>query len=135
LVAVVAIAITGRGSSARSVPAQAPVSPAVQIAAASLPAATATTAATPSPRSDWPAAIANRNHPAVAPRERGEGSDGLMGRLPFGLANDTPDPLAERVNKFTIDDVLTGWSAADDAPPWSRRLGALANYRTDPYER
>jgi hypothetical protein len=132
LVAVVAIAIAGRGSGPRPVPAETPANPAVQAAAASLPVATA---ATPSPRSDWPAAIADRNRPAVAPREREEGTDGLMGRLPFGLANDTPYPLAERVNKFTIDDVLTGWSAADDTAPWSRRLGGLANYRTDPYER
>ena len=128
LIAVVAIAIAGRGS--RPAPVEQPAAPAVQAAVVtSLPAVT------PSPRSDWPAAIADRNRPAVAPRKREEGTDGLMGRLPFGLANDTPYPLAERVNKFTIDDVLTGWSAADDAPPWSRRLGGLANYRTDPYER
>ena len=116
-------------------PAEAPANPAVKAGVASLPAATAATAATPSPRSDWPAAIADHNRPAVVPREREEGTDGLMGRLPFGLANDTPYPLAERVNKFTIDDVLTGWSASDDTAPWSRRLGGLANYRTDPYER
>jgi hypothetical protein len=110
------------------VPAERPAVPAVQEAvAASLPAVT------PSPRSDWPAALADRNRPAT--REREEGTDGLMGRLPFGLANDTPYPPAERVNKFTIDDVRTGWSAADDAPPWSRRLGGLTNFRTDTYER
>ena len=90
-------------------------------------------ASTPSPRSDWPAALADRDRPAA--REREEGTDGLMGRLSFGLANDTPYPPAERVNKFTIDDVRTGWSASDDGPRWSRRLGGLANYRTDPYER
>ena len=112
-------------------PAEGPANLAAQAANASLPVASAT----PSPRSDWPAAIADRNRPAVAPREREEGTDGLMGRLPFGLANDTPYPLAESVNKFTIDDVLTGWSASDDTAPWSRRLGGLANYRTDPYER
>ena len=50
-----------------------------------------------------------------------------MGRLPFGLANDTPYPLAERVNKFTIDDVLTSWSASDDAP---RGAAAWAPSRT-----
>jgi hypothetical protein len=132
LVAVVAIAIAGRSSGPRPVPAEGPANLAAKAADASLPAATA---ATPSPRSDWPAAIAERNRPAIARREREEGTDGLMGRLPFGLANDTPYPLAERVNKFTIDDVLTGWSASDDAAPWSRRLGGLANYRTDPYER
>ena len=79
--------------------------PAVQaaVAVASLPAVT------PSPRSDWPAAIAERNRRVYPP--------------------------AERVNKFTIDDVQAGWSASDDAPPWSRRLGGLTNYRTDPYER
>jgi hypothetical protein len=109
------------------VPAEQPDVPAVQAAVASLPAAT------PSARSDWPAALADRNRPVA--REREEGTDGLMGRLPFGLANDTPYLPAERVNKFTIDDVRTGWSGSDDAPPWSRRLGGLANYRTDPYER
>jgi len=125
--AIVAIAIAGRGS--RPVPADQPAVPAVQeAAAASLPAVT------PSARSDWPAAVADLNRSA-APREREEGTDGLMGRLPFGLANDTPYPPAERVNKFTIDDIRTGWSASDDAPPWSRRLGGLVNYRTDPYER
>jgi hypothetical protein len=97
LVAIVAIAVAGRG--ARPVPAEQPAVPAIQAAVASLPAAT------PSPRSDWPAALANRN------------------------------PAAERVNKFTIDDVRTGWSASDDAPPWSRRLGGLTNYRTHRYER
>jgi hypothetical protein len=79
--------------------------PVVEAAVASLPPAT------PSPRSDWPAALADRNRPAP------------------------PYPPAERVNKFTIDDVRAGWSASDDAPPWSRRLGGLMNYRTDPYER
>jgi hypothetical protein len=133
LIAVVAIAIAGRAGGPRPGPAEGPANLAAQAADTSLPAAAAAT--TPSPRSDWPAAIADRNRQAVALREREEGTDGLMGRLPFGLANDTPYPLAERVNKFTIDDVLTGWSAADDAPPWSRRLGGLANYRTDPYER
>jgi hypothetical protein len=132
LIAVVAIAIAGRAGGPRPGPAEAPARLAVRAADASPPVSKA---ATPSPRSDWPAAIADRNRQAVALREREEGTDGLMGRLPFGLANDTPYPLAERVNKFTIDDVLTGWSAADDAPPWSRRLGGLANYRTDPYER
>jgi hypothetical protein len=132
LVAVVAVAIAGRTGAPRPVPAAAPPSLAAQVAEAS---PQASTAATPSPRSDWPAAIGERNRPAVVPREREEGTDGLMGRLPFGLAYDTPYPPAERVNKFTIDDVLTGWSASDDAAPWSRRLGALTNYRTDPYER
>jgi hypothetical protein len=42
-----------------------------------------------------------------------------MGRLPFGLANDTPYPPAERVNKFTIDDVL-GRSSLVTTPPWVR---------------
>jgi hypothetical protein len=132
LVAVVAIAIAGRSNGPRPVPADAPANPAVQVAIVSPPASAA---ATPSPRSDWPAAIGDRNRPAAVPREREEGTDGLMGRLPFGLAYDTPYPPAERVNKFTIDDVLTGWSASDNAAPWSRRLGGLANYRTDPYER
>ena len=43
----------------------------------------------PLPRSDWPAALADRAQ---------------------------SDPLAERVNKFTIDDEVVSWSRPDDVP-------------------
>ncbi|MBA2721005.1 MAG: hypothetical protein H0U52_17450 [Chloroflexi bacterium] len=69
--------------------------------------------------------------PFVADR-RETGTDGLMGRLPFDLP---ADPLAPRVNRFTIDDVVPSWSAWDTTPPWVRRLGFLSSYRTDPYMR
>jgi hypothetical protein len=59
----------------------------------------------------------------VVPRAREEGTDGLMGRLPFGLANDTPYPPVERVNKFTIDDVLGRASWLGTTPPWVRWHG------------
>ena len=61
-----------------------------------------------------------------AGRRREEGTDGLMGRLPFGLANDTPlVPIVP----------LVGPSTGDSPPPWIRRLTVLGNYRTDPYQR
>ena len=89
--------------------------------------------ATPSPRSDWPAAIGPRVPPARLPRE--EGTDGLMGRLAFGLPNDTPTVRVTRENRFTIDDHIVAWAAFDRTPPWVRRLGGLVNFRTDPYQR
>lgn len=64
--------------------------------------------------------------------QRETGSDGLMGRLPFDLL---PNPVAPRVNRFTIDDVARAGSAWDTTPPWVRRLGFLSSYRTDPYMR
>jgi hypothetical protein len=69
---------------------------------------------------------------------REEGTDGLMGRLPFGLEGDTPLVRVERaprLHRFAIDDVVVSWSALDTTPPWVRRLGGLPNYRTDPYQR
>jgi len=42
-----------------------------------------------------------------------------------------PGSLAERVNKFTIDDVRTGWSSLETTPLWVRRPGNLANHKTD----
>jgi hypothetical protein len=64
-----------------------------------------------------------RSDQAIAPRTREEGTDGLMGRLPFGLPNDTPYPRAERVNKFTIDDVLGRATSLGTTPPWVRSRG------------
>jgi hypothetical protein len=131
LIAVIAIGLSGKTAKPdpAAVRGASPVVLAARVADVSQPAIT------PSPRSDWPAALADRNRRAANPRPREEGTDGLMGRLPFGLAYDTPFPPAERVNKFTIDDVLLGRSSFDTTPPWVRRLHGLANYRTDPYER
>jgi hypothetical protein len=39
------------------------------------------------------------------------------------------------INRFTIDDLIPAWSKPDDVPHPSRRLGGVANYRTDVYER
>ena len=111
LVVVVGVGVAGRGPS--SVPAPTPVATAVAVAvavAASVPAV-ADAAPTPSHRSDWPSAI-GRPGRSVAPaqrpthRSREEGTDGLMGSLPFGIPGDTPYPRGPLVNRFTIDDVL-----------------------------
>ena len=37
---------------------------------------------------------------------REHGTDGLMGRLPFGIAGDSPLVRAERRDKFIIDDIV-----------------------------
>ncbi len=131
LVAVVAIAVAGRVAD----PAR-PAAPAAASAAARAGAAATdpdVRSSTPSPRSDWPAAVAGRG--LALPVAREEGTDGLMGRLPFGLPNDTPYPRSEPVNRFVIDDVVAGWSSLDTTPPWVRRIGGLSSYVTDPYER
>ena len=88
-----------------------------------------------------PSPPAVRVRPAPpAGMQREEGTDGLMGRLPFGLDGDTPlVPVGadgrSHLNRFTIDDVRAAWSALDTTPPWVRRLGGLPNFRTDPYQR
>ena len=69
--------------------------------------------------------------PFVADR-RETGTDGLMGRLPFDLPR---DPVAPRVNRFTIDDVVATWTTWDTTPPWVRRLGFMSSHRTEPSER
>ena len=136
LIAVVAVAVLGRNASPQ--PAQAAAASPAPAALGALAAVASAPAATPSPRSDWPSAVAARK--AAKPLAREEGTDGLMGRLPFGLAGDTPIvgvPIIrpEPVNRFTIDDVRTAWSGFDTTPPWVRRLGALGSYATDPFER
>jgi hypothetical protein len=80
-----------------------------------------------------PAEPAVRTVPQGHRRE--EGTDGLMGRLAFGLSDDTPLVALEMVNRFTIDDVRSTWSSLDSTPPWVRRVGGLGNQKTDPYER
>jgi hypothetical protein len=135
LIAIVAVALGGRLSSSRAVPAPvAAASPSAVAVAGASPEATLSPAATPSPRSDWPAAIGPHRPPPAGTR-REEGTDGLMGRLPFGLPDDTPLVRVEPVNRFTIDDVLVGWSGYDSTPPWVRRPGGLGGNVTDPDER
>ena len=135
LIAVVVVAVVGRiggpgrvadhaGDAARA------VAPAIP------PAATNEPLATTSRRSDWPAAIAGRGPTAtVQPLPREHGTDGLMGRLPFGLPNDTPTIRDERTNRFTLDDVQAARSGFDTTPPWVQRRGGLTNVRPDPSQR
>jgi hypothetical protein len=133
LIAVVVVALGGRMSTSRVGGAAVAVgSPAAVAVAAASPEATTPPAATTSPRSDWPAAISPR-HPAptVAPLPREHGTDGLMGRLPFGLPNDTPTIRVERANRFTLDDAAATRSGFDTTPPWVRRLGGGTSVRTD----
>ena len=65
------------------------------------------TLASPTWRSDWPAAI------------------GRSQRLASG----------EYQNRFTIDDVHSGRSASAGTPQRGRRVGGITSYLTDPYER
>ena len=69
----------------------------------------------------------------IRPPRREHGTDGLMGRLPFDLP---PDPTPERVDRFTIDDVVVvARSALATTPPWVWRIGGMSSYRVDPYQR
>jgi hypothetical protein len=136
LIAVVAVAVVGRIGGPGPVADHA--GPAAQAAApASAPGATKVPIATTSPRSDWPAALSGRAPAAatVPPLPREHGTDGLMGRLPFGLPNDTPTIRVERANRFTVDDVQATSSGFDTTPPWVRRPGGSVNSRKDPYQR
>jgi hypothetical protein len=54
-----------------------------------------------------------------------------MGRLPFGLPNDTPTIRVERANRFTLDDAAATRSGFDTTPPWVHRLGGVTSVRTD----
>jgi hypothetical protein len=51
-----------------------------------------------------------RRGPVILAGEYEHGTDGLMGRLPFGLAADTPTVYAERRDKFIIDDTIVARS-------------------------
>jgi len=127
----VVLAVAGKTGSAAPIPVV-NASPALLIAEASSLASPA--AATASPRSDWPAAIRPRR--TAEPRRREEGTDGLMGRLAFGLPGDTPYPPTmppERKDRFELDVVPTS-PHFDPAPLRGRRLGVLG-WRTDPMER
>jgi hypothetical protein len=129
LAAVVAIGVLGRVSS----PSTARPS-ASTVAQAASPEPIVAAAPTPSRRSDWPAAIGRRSTaPTGTPRpDREEGTDGLMGGIPFGIPGDTPYPRRDAVNRFTIDDLVVTATRRDTTPPWVRRTGGLPTYVTDP---
>jgi hypothetical protein len=119
LIAVVGLTVVGRlGPESGPLAASAPIA-AAPVAVAGFSAA--------------PVLPAGRAIPAGHRRE--EGTDGLMGRLPFGLPNDTPFVRVVPTNRFVIDDVHVAWSGFDSTPPWVRRLGGLSSYVTDPYMR
>jgi len=63
--------------------------------------------ASPTLRSDWPAAIGRSQRRASG----------------------------EHQNRFTIDDVHSTGPASDGTPQRGRRLGGITSYLTDPYER
>ena len=63
---------------------------------------------------------------------REHGTDGLMGRLPFGLPDDTPIVrIVERHDRFVTDDVARTWSdSSHDGPTPAfrvRHLGATSD--------
>ena len=66
---------------------------------------------------------------------REEGTDGLMGGIPFGLPADSPLVRLDRINRFTIDDVALGWSGGSSFPTRVHRIGGLPSYATDPRAR
>ena len=97
-----------------------------------------------SARSAAPAAAIAPSLPAIAgPRSaatpvpyvttrREHGTDGLMGRLPFGLPDDTPIVrIVERHDRFVTDDVARTWSdSSHDGPTPAfrvRHLGATSD--------
>jgi hypothetical protein len=58
---------------------------------------------------------------------REHGTDGLMGRLPFGLPDDTPIVrVVERHDRFVTDDVVRTWSiSSHDGPTPAFRVRVL----------
>ncbi|HET7029185.1 MAG TPA: hypothetical protein VFI34_01635 [Candidatus Limnocylindrales bacterium] len=109
--------------------------PRPSVAPAALGQASVAGRAEASPASPAPAVFAHAALGIPYQHDREEGTDGLMGGIPFGLPADTPLVRRERVNRFTIDDVSGGWSRPDSPPPWVRRVGGLPTFATDPHER
>ena len=70
--------------------------------------------------------------PAERPthRQREEGTDGLMGSLPFRIPGDTPYVRPALVNRFTIDDAVQVPAPLRTTPPWIRRTGDLTSSAT-----
>ena len=128
LVAVVTLAVVGRAASS---------SPSERPEASVAAFAEATTLRTPLAELDpnaRPTVVPFAPYPIpVPPPRREQGTDGLMGRLPFDLP---PDPPRDRVDRFTIDDiVVVARPLLSTTPAWVRRLGSLSSYRVDPYQR
>ena len=61
------------------------------------------------------AAATNNRSARIVGREHG--TDGLMGRLPFGIPGDSPLKWADRVDRFTIDDTVLGWAGSAPVEP------------------
>jgi hypothetical protein len=130
LVAVIGVAVAGRERSAA--PAPTLDAPVVDASSPVMVIADADAVPTPSHRSDWPAAIGRPGGAEAAGqrpthRAREEGTDGLMGSLPFGIPGDTPYPRGPLVNRFTIDDGVQAPRPFRATPPWIRRNGALTS--------
>jgi hypothetical protein len=101
------VAVVAAALAGRSVSAARPGAVAVAVAAASAPGDAPITVAAADPQ-----------RPAFRPQD-----DAPFARVPL-------------VNRFTIDDVRPGWSSSDNTGSRrGRRLGGIANYRADPYER
>jgi hypothetical protein len=86
----------------------------------------------PSPRASAPPVVVVAEPAPTAARaplgipyrhDREEGTDGLMGGLPFGLPGDTPLVRRERLNRFTIDDAQPLVWRPDGTPTWVRGAG------------
>jgi hypothetical protein len=70
--------------------------------------------------------------PVILAGEREEGTDGLMGRLPFGLAGDTPTVYWEREDRFAKEPLFTPSTLAELAAADHHKLGPI---RVGPYPR
>jgi hypothetical protein len=121
LVGVVAVGLAGRVALPSRVAASAAP---VGAAAAPVGAAAAPVAEASSPVPPVGAAQATQG---LTHRQREEGTDGLMGSLPFGIPGDTPYAQRDLVNRFTIDDVVRVAAPFRTTPPWIRRNGALTS--------
>jgi hypothetical protein len=127
LVGVAALGIAGGISpAARVVPS--PSSPAVAALVVVVAPVGVAPAADPSAAARAPLGVPFRH-------TREEGTDGLMGGIPFGLPADTPLVRLDRVNRFTIDDAALGWSRGSSFPTRVHRIGGLPSYATDPRAR
>ena len=115
LIGVVVIGVAGRAG---------PVAPEARasVGAVAAPALVADVPARPLPSEQAARPGRNPTH-----RQREEGTDGLMGSLPFGIPGDTPYARGDRVNRFTIDDTVQVQIPFRAAPPWIRRNGALTS--------
>jgi hypothetical protein len=122
LAAVVGLALAGGHRETRTDP-----TAAVAAAPARAPAPAAAVASVPPVA---PAIAGPRSAATPVPHvttRREHGTDGLMGRLPFGLPDDTPIVrVVERHDRFVTDDVARTWSdSSGDGPTPSFRVRVL----------